>query len=180
MRKLLLLLLIFYGYKVYPQDIYSYNGVESLSLGEIDTERNKIKVHEKGQIFYRDIDALSKINELTTREYVNKISKLKLYFNGGGDEPSWEISINNKEVFIDLYNGTMLHSNIRISYDDNFHSMKFMFISEENNAFGLVRRSDNDNCGLAVTENQEIYEVVVSIAQEIYQGCLTVGQRKEN
>lgn len=183
MRSILFAITCIFPTPIFPQDIYQHKTYEKvISLGSIDINNNKTKsyINKESKILYLNTSELEKIDELSSKDYLEQISLYSLYFKGGGDEPFWDIALNDKEAFLTYGDSDdVKHFNIKAYFNNNQHAMRFTFSSKDKDIvfFGLVRRSDNDKCQFSLSEENQIYEITLTTERGIYLGCASVGER---
>lgn len=157
------------------QDVYRHHQDTALSLGAINTDTDQLKTLINGNIAYLDRSELTKTDQLSSAAYLQQIHAAGLMFRGGGSEPFWSVELNDQTLSLSL-NETEIHApEIIVNFSHHHHDFLFTFITTDGSLYGVVRRSLDDYCSLAITEEQEMFEIILSTKTGVYQGCLSVG-----
>ncbi|WP_027391255.1 hypothetical protein [Aquimarina latercula] len=153
---------------------------EVIFLGEYN-DQNELKVFKEDSIVFVHKDSLSQIDQLKPEELVKILDSSKLYFIGEGNGPYWQFKINSSKLLFKKFDSVREESFECEFYYDQQSGFNLMFKSNNNKAFGLIRRVDyklepDKSCSLGLSDNYLVYEAFVTVNGNMYKGCASIGK----
>lgn len=158
----------------FSQEIYKNNKTDerALFLGSIE-ESGCFQVYQNGLVQFENNENLNQIDQLNLMQLLKEIGKLDLVFNFEGNEPFWNVQINETTL---TFNDNEKR-NFKIDFvQDQQSDFVMMFSSKKNEVFGLMKRinikkNKKEGCQLSLTDNHSVYELYVSIRGVMYKAC---------
>ncbi|WP_378184172.1 hypothetical protein [Aquimarina sp. SS2-1] len=177
MRINLLLLFCFSINLVSCQEKYEK---EIIFLGEYNDE-NDLKVFKEDSVVFMNKDSLMQVDQFKPAELVKIMEANDLYFIGEGDEPFWQFRINSSKLFFKKFDSEKEESFSCKFYYDEQSGFNLMFKSNDNMAFGLIRRVDHKlepdkSCLLGLSDNYLVYETFITVKGKMYKGCASIDK----
>lgn len=178
MRKIIFLLVLFSFYS-FGQDLFvGKDKNEYLFIGSKEGNNIKLLNIKNHSVLWRDKNLLQQIDRLQPKNFLQEISKAKMFFSANGDEPFWKATISEHEI---SFLGSNIDSeHIAIQMDINKSSIDYMFLlmfhaTNNPNIYGVIRGLSVDSmCDLNLDEEQSIFEVFINYEGDVVKGCATL------
>ncbi|WP_298311865.1 hypothetical protein [uncultured Aquimarina sp.] len=153
---------------------------EIIFLGEYN-DQNELKVFKEDSVVFINKDSLSQVDQFKAEELIKLMEANELYFIGEGDEPFWQFKINSSKLFFKKFDSENEKSFSCKFYYDQQSGFNLMFKSNDNKAFGLIRRVDHKlesdkSCSLGLSDNYLVYETFITVDGTMYKGCTSIDK----
>jgi uncharacterized membrane protein len=172
------------GY-VQAQEIYTdtHSKREYLFLGGVSLDRQKAKVHEKGEILWKPFHEMEQSDLLNCKKFVDEIFKHNLQFQIEGYEPFFNATIT-KEKFIFHNTETGMKTDYPIKILTGEQGIYLMFSNEKGNVFGVIFRewfTNSDTqpfCEFNIPEDElTLFSAFLTVENKTYRGCVRIVKK---
>lgn len=190
MKYILTISLLLFSVAFHGQEIYQDKDKGNyLFIGSISDSWIKVWNMDKKEIDWIDMASgeIEQVGRLQAKAYLSKVFEAGLSFFVEGEEPFWAAKINSDSIIFTAPDEEYVSSHkINIAVNDFIDSsFSFMFKSEDNNIYGLVRGhtyfpKDQDICEFCNNDELSLLEVFVNYKGSVYKGCARLEDNSLN